>query len=311
VIGLTCAFADSSGRRAALAFVQFRGDWGGVKGVLPAQPTRHLEQSQVTLDGTPSRRDTWSRSRCYLEAGKVDYRVLEEQARFLRRIGEAWRSAADAATDFATALDAATSVPDEVNGLDIPVARGPRQQEIIEILSGISGEEGLKTADLGNRISMDSPNAYLTLQALQKQGLVELVAGVEPQHWRLAPKYRLSRKIIQVGGLVEAGEWTSYGDISQVVYGHFRGGLAVGQVVSRLPERDAWAHRVLLYTGQIPAEWRSDDGLGPTECARRLREEGVEVDSELFAHGRHHVTHEELSRRLGSAGTTRTTTEGE
>jgi hypothetical protein len=29
-----------------------------------------------------------------------------------------------------------------------------------------------------------------------------------------------------------------------------------------------------------------------------LRDEGVAVDEEMFAHGRHHVTHEELSARL-------------
>jgi alkylated DNA nucleotide flippase Atl1 len=232
----------------------------------------------------------------------VDNRVLEAQASFMRQIAEAWRSAADAASELASALDTAVSVPSDVPSVDLPVARGPRQQEIVETLSNLNGEEGLKTSEIGDRISMDSANAYLTLQALQKQGLVELVPGVEPQRWRLAPKYRLSRKIIEVGGLVEAGEWTSYGDISQVVYGHFKGGLAVGQVVSRLRECDAWAHRVLLYTGQIPAEWRSDEGLGPEECARRLREEGVEVDGEFFAHGRHHVTHEELNRRLGLAG---------
>jgi hypothetical protein len=77
------------------------------------------------------------------------------------------------------------------------------------------------------------------LQALQKQALVELVPGLEHQHWRMAAKYRLSRKIIEVGGLVGRGEWTTYGDISQVVYGHAKGGLAVGRVAAAFGARIA------------------------------------------------------------------------
>lgn len=44
----------------------------------------------------------------------------------------------------------------------LPVSRGPRQQEIAEILLG-APEDGLKTADIA-RMVMEQPNAYLTLQ---------------------------------------------------------------------------------------------------------------------------------------------------
>lgn len=227
--------------------------------------------------------------------------ALSEQARFFRRVQETLRDLADAAGDYAAAIDQTAGAGElRVEGeAELPEARGKRQQEMVDVLFAEGGEDGLKTGNISARVGMDSANGYLTLQALAKQDLVERVPGVEPQHWRLTPRYRLSRRIVEVGGLVRPGEWTSYGDISQVVYGHAKAGQAVGMVVSRSPECEAFAHRVLQFTGQIPSEWFDEQGRRPEECARRLREEGVTVDEDLFAHGRHHVTHEELSRRLG------------
>jgi hypothetical protein len=34
------------------------------------------------------------------------------------------------------------------------------------------------------------PNVYLAMRALEKRGLVELVANREPQHWRLVVRFR-------------------------------------------------------------------------------------------------------------------------
>ena len=228
-----------------------------------------------------------------------------EQARFARRIQDALQSLSDAAGDLAAAMENATGMQDvDAAGslaVTLPVARGPRQQEIVRLLWEEETERGLKTSQIAGAVEMDQPNAYLALQALQKQGLVELVPNVQPQHWRLAPAYRLSRKIVDVASLVHSGEWTSYGDISQIVYGHARGGLAVARVITTSPDVDN-PHRIIKSTGEIPSDWRDGD-LGPQECARRLSAEGVEVDNYLFAHGRQHVDHEELARRLSKMPT--------
>jgi len=87
-----------------------------------------------------------------------------------------------------------------------------------------------------------------------------MVSGLEPHHWRLAPRYRHGHRIIEVAELVERGEWTSYGDISQVVYGHARAGMAVGSAARSAGF--SHPHRVLQYTGQIPAEWTNHEGRG-------------------------------------------------
>ena len=151
----------------------------------------------------------------------------------------------------------------------------------------------------GNLLLLDEPTNDLdveTLQSLEKQGLVEKVPGVEPQHWRLAPSFRLGRAIIDVANLIERGEWTSYGDISQVVYGHYKGGPAVASAIRNSPDFENH-HRILRYDGEIAPDWE-EAGLGRDECASRLEGEGVEVDEYFYAHGRHRVDHEELARRL-------------
>ena len=224
---------------------------------------------------------------------------LEAQAQFFRKVEGAFGDLSAAAAEYAAALEIAsgTEVIDASSLIESPEVRGPRQKEIIELLTRQGGEDGLKTWTIATHTGMEQPNVYTTLQGLAKQSIVEMVPGVDPQHWRLAPRFRLSRKILEVAELVREGEWTSYGDISQVVYGHAKGGLAVGRVASTVPDFPN-PHRVLLFTGQIPAEWVDAEGRGPEHCASLLRREGVSVDNELFAHGRHHVTHIELSKRL-------------
>jgi alkylated DNA nucleotide flippase Atl1 len=206
----------------------------------------------------------------------------------------------NALAEYAGELESAAGLSSvATTSADLPADLGKRQREVVELLRARAGEDGLKTAEVARAIDMEQPNTYLTLQALAKRGVAEMVPGVEPQHWRLAPRYRQSHRIIEVAELVRRGEWTSYGDISQAVYGHARGGMAVGSVArsAGFPH----PHRVLQYTGQIPAEWIDQEGRGSAYCAELLRSEGVEVDGDLFAHGRHHVTHEELARRLKSA----------
>jgi alkylated DNA nucleotide flippase Atl1 len=149
---------------------------------------------------------------------------------------------------------------------------------------------------------MDQPNAYLTLQALQKQGVAEMVPGSDPQRWRLLPRYRQRQSILRAAGLVRRGEFTTLGDISQVVYGHGQGGQAVGRVAMRDPEFPH-PHRVLAKGSQISANWAHTDGTGSAEDAWRLLEQdGVKIlhddDGRLYAHPRHYINHDELSARL-------------
>ena len=184
----------------------------------------------------------------------------------------------------------------------LPSLRGARQREVTDVLAA-APSEGWKTSEIARLVGMDQPNAYLTLQALQKQNVVELVPGSEPQHWRLLARYRQRQQILRVAKLVGEGEYTTYGDISQVVYGHPKGAQAVGRVAARLSEFPN-AHRVLEQHGLIPRQWRHTDGTGdPEEAAQLLSKDGVEIlreeDGRLYAHPRHHVSHEQLSTRLG------------
>jgi hypothetical protein len=117
----------------------------------------------------------------------------------------------------------------------LPTPRGPRQKDVAEILVA-APLEGWKTGEIARMVDMNQPNAYLTLQALQKQGVAEMVPGSDPQRWRLLPRYRQRQSILRAAGLVHRREFTTLGDISQVVYGHGQGGQAVGRVAMRDPE---------------------------------------------------------------------------
>jgi alkylated DNA nucleotide flippase Atl1 len=201
------------------------------------------------------------------------------------------RTIARALEDYAVSLEARPTTtggpPLVVEDTVLPTARGPRQQEITEVLLG-APDAGLKTSEVAHLVKMDQANAYLALQALQKQAIAEMVPGSDPQRWRLRDRYRRRHQIITVAGLVEKGEVTTYGDISQVVYGHSQAGLAIGRVANTGTDFPN-PHRVLEMGGLIPKDWTTTDGShGVEECIRRLREEdGVEVGE---ANGRHFVT---------------------
>ncbi len=64
------------------------------------------------------------------------------------------------------------------------VGLGHRQQQVISRLQ-TAGTSGERTGAIAAAIGVDHPNALLTLRSLEKRGLVELVPGVNPQHWRL------------------------------------------------------------------------------------------------------------------------------
>jgi alkylated DNA nucleotide flippase Atl1 len=182
----------------------------------------------------------------------------------------------------------------------LPTPRGHRQKEIAEVLLG-APVEGWKTGEIARLVDMDQPNAYLTLQALQKQDVVEMVPGSDPQRWRLLPRYRQRHQILKTAALVRRGEYTTYGDLSHVVYGHGQGGQAVGRLTTTLRDFPN-PHRVLGKSGKISPTWAFPDGTGGPDVAEDLlREEGVEVlhdNGSRYGHPRHHVDYEELGARL-------------
>jgi alkylated DNA nucleotide flippase Atl1 len=183
----------------------------------------------------------------------------------------------------------------------LPTPRGPRQKDVAELLVAAPAE-GWKTGEIAHMAGMDQPNAYMTLQALQKQGIAELVPGSDPQRWRLLPRYRQRQSILRAASLVRRGRFTTYGDISQVVYGHGQGGQAVGRLA--MTARDfPTPHRVLAKGGLIPPSWSFPDGTGgPEDAERLLKKDGIKIlrdeDGRLYAHPQHYMDHEELAARI-------------
>lgn len=215
-----------------------------------------------------------------------------------RRVQAALGELAAAAGDLAASLEMdaglQTTNPDD---LQAPRARGSRQQEILDLLMESENESGMRPGAIAKALGIENPNTYTALEALAVQGLAERIPNSDPQEWRLAERYRRSQRIAALANTVLAGEWTSYGDISQVLYGHPMGGQAVGMVMLHLAEQVP-SHRVLAHTGEISEYWSVGDGSDRTDAAQMLRDEGVEVSADYFAHGRHRVTAEVLAARL-------------
>ncbi len=91
---------------------------------------------------------------------------------------------------------------------------------------------------------------------------------------------------VRVAGLVRAGEWTSYGDISIAVHGHVAAARAVGRAAATVlgfPN----AERVIGKGGRIPAGWGVATGGGPEECRRRLEAQGVRFEEGLADPSQH------------------------
>ena len=173
---------------------------------------------------------------------------------------------------------------------------GIRQRQIVE-LPGLATEDGMKTGAIAIAIDYEVPNTYSTLQALVRAGIVEQVPDKEPQHWRLARRYRSNASaFMRIAAHLLRGEWTTYGDISIAVMGSPKGARGVGRAAATLPDFP-YPHRVLMEGGTVSPGWRSDEGLGPAECERRLRDEGVRLDADGKADPAQRVAWEELMRR--------------
>lgn len=213
------------------------------------------------------------------------------------------RSIARALGDFAEAIESASGDVPIVNHEEVPDPAtehnlGKRQRQIVQV-PGLAAEGGLRTSEIATHIDYEVPNTYSTLQALSRQGIVELVPDKEPQHWRLARRYRPTTEAFKnMARLVAAGEWTTYGDISIAVVGHPKAARGVGRAAALAPDFPT-PHRVLMEGGRINPAWQDSEGRGPAECLRRLEAEGVRFDNDC-ADPSQRVTWDELHRRDAS-----------
>jgi alkylated DNA nucleotide flippase Atl1 len=207
------------------------------------------------------------------------------------------RTTADAFLALAADLEAASPVPDlrTEDAVELPVGRGQRQQQILD-LPGLAAEEGMKTSDIASAITYEVPNTHSTLQALERAGLVEMLTGVAPQRWRLAPRYRTTGIVfMRMASRVRRGEWTTYGDISIAVRGDTKAARSVGRAAAALP---TFPHpeRVLMEGGVINPNWHDSEGRGSDYCRQLLEEQGVTFADNLADPSRR-VTWDELHRR--------------
>lgn len=67
---------------------------------------------------------------------------------------------------------------------------GSLQTAIVRV-PGMTSEEGVKPRAIADYLERgDEPNVRMTLQALARRGITELVPGISPQRWRLTPAFR-------------------------------------------------------------------------------------------------------------------------
>ena len=206
------------------------------------------------------------------------------------------RTAGAALLTFAGDLESSAAVPELVEqDVEIPLGRGQRQQQILE-LPGLAIENGMKTAEVAAAIDYEVPNTYSTLQAIERAGLVEMIAGSAPQRWRLAGRYRTTAAVfMRMASRVREGEWTTYGDISIAVRGDTKAARGVGRAAAAL-RNFPHPERVLMEGGVINPRWLDSEGRGPDYCEQLLSQQGIR-----FADGRadetQRVPWDELKRR--------------
>jgi alkylated DNA nucleotide flippase Atl1 len=158
--------------------------------------------------------------------------------------------------------------------IEVPELKGAVQRRIIA-LPAIFADDGLAVGEIARTLRYDEANTYSVLKSLVDAGVVEQVKGATPRRYRMAIKHRRNR-VLRMSRLVPEGRHTTYGDFSIAVYDSNKMAITVGRVAAKNPAF-AHPHRVLWSGGLIKDVWRDDEGRGPEECKRRLREEGVDV----------------------------------
>jgi alkylated DNA nucleotide flippase Atl1 len=218
-------------------------------------------------------------------------------ATLARTVGEALLKFA---TEYPKLTDAAdpfaSDEPLTLYDVEVPIGRGERQRQILE-LPDLAAEDGMKTSDVANEINYEVPNTHSTLQALERNGLVELVSGASPQRWRLAPRYRNTAPVfMRIASRVKHGEWTTYGDISIAVRGDTKAARGVASTAAKnlkFPHPE----RVLKEGGFISPNWVDSAGRGPDYCKQLLMDDDIDFDEEGRADPAKRVSWDELKRR--------------
>jgi alkylated DNA nucleotide flippase Atl1 len=171
----------------------------------------------------------------------------------------------------------------EVEETAVPELRGRIQKQIVA-LPEMYTEAGMNAGDIAQRLEYDEANTYGVLRSLTDSEVAEEVDGTKPRRWRMATKHRRAR-VLRMSRLVPQGRWTTYGDFSIAVYDNVKMAITVGQVAAKNPAF-VNPHRVLWSGGVIKDTWRDDEGRGPEECERRLREDGIDVASGIADNSR-------------------------
>ncbi|MFL5834731.1 MAG: MGMT family protein [Solirubrobacterales bacterium] len=201
------------------------------------------------------------------------------------------RDLSHAHEEYARSIIAAAGESDEAG---VPELRGRVQKRIVG-LPEMYVEAGMSASDIARRLQYDEANTYGVLKALTETGVAEEVQGQKPRRWRMATKHRRAR-VLRMSRLIPDGRWTTYGDFSIAVYDNVKMAITVGQVAAKNPAF-VNPHRVLWSGGVIPDKWSDDEGNGPEECERRLREEGIDVKDRV-ANGGRFIDWEELKEIL-------------
>lgn len=204
------------------------------------------------------------------------------------RYGELFTALAGVLQEFGRSLDS-TSEPEPAD--DRPPAPadehalGRRQQQIVDALAKAT-EAGLKTAAVAAAVDYEVPNTYTALQSLARSQVVEQVPGKEPQHWRLARRYRPNaRTFARAADAIAAGEWATAADVSIAVRGDIRAAESV--------EQAGLSHRILA------------EGTPAGDVRERLESEGVTFLEDGRADPRQRLNWDELARRCEVSQTRR------
>ena len=108
----------------------------------------------------------------------------EVLVRFLRQLS-------DLASTAALEIELGANAGRRVSSLTLDeLELGPLQAAVVRA-PGMTSEEGVKPRAITDYLERgDEPNVRMTLQALARRGITELVPGSSPQRWRLTPAFR-------------------------------------------------------------------------------------------------------------------------